>query len=82
MKENAQFLKDIKDARTIRSRILERMCYYQLSHPLPNTLYLIVFAQANLPILSDIDRRKLLHFCIVGGGPTVCDERHGVTLLF
>jgi len=52
VKENAQFLKDIKDARSIRSRILE------------------LFAQANLPILSDVDRRKLLHFCIVGGGPT------------
>ncbi|KAF8489842.1 hypothetical protein JB92DRAFT_2755305 [Gautieria morchelliformis] len=52
VKEHAQFLKDIKDARSIRSRILE------------------LFAQANLPIWSDVDRRKLLHFCIVGGGPT------------
>lgn len=27
VKENAQFLKDIKDSRNIRSRILERTCY-------------------------------------------------------
>ncbi|KAF8580746.1 FAD/NAD(P)-binding domain-containing protein [Ramaria rubella] len=52
VKENAHFLKDIKDARAIRTRILE------------------LFGQANLPILSDVDRCKLLHFCIVGGGPT------------
>ncbi|KAK1225971.1 hypothetical protein PQX77_011039 [Marasmius sp. AFHP31] len=52
VKEHAHFLKDVKDARAIRSRILE--CYEQASQPL----------------MSDLERRKLLHFCIVGGGPT------------
>ncbi|KAH9836093.1 FAD/NAD-P-binding domain-containing protein [Rhodofomes roseus] len=28
------------------------------------------FEQANQPTITDDDRRKLLHFCIVGGGPT------------
>ncbi|KAF8075047.1 hypothetical protein FPV67DRAFT_1475820 [Lyophyllum atratum] len=52
VKENAHFLKDVKDARMIHSRILE------------------CFEQANQPTMSDIQRRNLLNFCIVGGGPT------------
>ncbi|KAJ3503014.1 hypothetical protein NMY22_g18395 [Coprinellus aureogranulatus] len=52
VKEHAHFLKDVRDARRIRSRILE------------------CFEQANQPFLSDLEKRKLLHFCIVGGGPT------------
>ncbi|KAJ8508525.1 hypothetical protein ONZ45_g9217 [Pleurotus djamor] len=52
VKEHAHFLKDVKDARAIRTRILE------------------CFEQANQPILSDVERRNLLNFCIVGGGPT------------
>ncbi|ESK97028.1 hypothetical protein Moror_6385 [Moniliophthora roreri MCA 2997] len=52
VKEHAHFLKDVKDARAIRSRILE------------------CFEQANQPVMSDIERRNILHFCIVGGGPT------------
>ncbi|KAI0672414.1 FAD/NAD(P)-binding domain-containing protein [Trametes maxima] len=52
VKEHAHFLKDIRDARRIRSRILE------------------CFEQANQPTITDADRRKLLNFCIVGGGPT------------
>ncbi|KAJ2922120.1 hypothetical protein H1R20_g14971, partial [Candolleomyces eurysporus] len=52
VKEHAHFLKDVKDARRIRSRILE------------------CFEQANQPFLTDIQRRNLLNFCIVGGGPT------------
>lgn len=52
VKEYAHFLKDVRDARSIRTRILE------------------CFEQANQPILSDVQRRNLLHFCIVGGGPT------------
>ncbi|KAF5350487.1 hypothetical protein D9756_008688 [Leucocoprinus leucothites] len=52
VKEHAHFLKDVKDARRIRSRILE------------------CFEQANQPTMSDIQRRNLLNFCIVGGGPT------------
>ncbi|KAG8216138.1 NDE1, mitochondrial external NADH dehydrogenase [Butyriboletus roseoflavus] len=63
VKEYAHFLKDVRDARAIRTRILE------------------CFEQANQPVLSDIQRRNLLNFCILdsllnarrwfsGGGPT------------
>ncbi|KIM41515.1 hypothetical protein M413DRAFT_445500 [Hebeloma cylindrosporum] len=52
VKEHAHFLKDVRDARRIRGRILE------------------CFEQASQPVLSDQDRRNLLNFCIVGGGPT------------
>ncbi|KAF9238109.1 FAD/NAD(P)-binding domain-containing protein [Melanogaster broomeanus] len=65
VKEHAHFLKDVRDARAIRGRIIE------------------CFEQANQPILSDIQRRNLLNFCITtltramntfmmftGGGPT------------
>jgi len=52
VKVHAHFLKDVRDARRIRTRILE------------------CFEQANQPTLSDVDRRNLLNFCIVGGGPT------------
>ncbi|KIJ64782.1 hypothetical protein HYDPIDRAFT_187657 [Hydnomerulius pinastri MD-312] len=52
VKEHAHFLKDVRDARAIRTRIIECL------------------EQANQPYLSDIQRRNLLNFCIVGGGPT------------
>ncbi|KAF8452645.1 NDE1, mitochondrial external NADH dehydrogenase [Boletus edulis BED1] len=52
VKQYAHFLKDVRDARAIRTRILD------------------CFELANQPILSDIQRRNLLNFCIVGGGPT------------
>ncbi|EGO01244.1 NDE1, mitochondrial external NADH dehydrogenase [Serpula lacrymans var. lacrymans S7.3] len=52
VKEYAHFLKDVRDARSIRTRIIE------------------CFEQANQPIISDVERRRLLNFCIVGGGPT------------
>ncbi|KAK2460757.1 hypothetical protein APHAL10511_007227 [Amanita phalloides] len=52
VKEHANFLKDVRDAQMIRSRVLE------------------CFEQAAQPTISDIDRRNVLNFCIVGGGPT------------
>lgn len=52
VKEHAHFLKDVRDARAIRTRIID------------------CFEQANQPVLSDVQRRNLLNFCIVGGGPT------------
>lgn len=52
VKEHAYFLKDVKDARAIRTRLLECL------------------EQASQPFLTDEQRRKLLHFCVVGGGPT------------
>ncbi|GAA6015423.1 hypothetical protein JCM11491_000426 [Sporobolomyces phaffii] len=52
VKEYATFLKETKDARKIRARILE------------------CFELAAQPTLTDVDRRNVLHFVIVGGGPT------------
>ncbi|GAA5922810.1 hypothetical protein JCM1841_000715 [Sporobolomyces salmonicolor] len=52
VKEYATFLKDVRDARKIRSRILE------------------CFELASLPTVNDQERKNLLHFVIVGGGPT------------
>jgi len=52
VKENATFLKDVTDARRIRTRIIE------------------CFEQASQPHLTDNERRGLLHFVCVGGGPT------------
>ncbi|GAA96072.1 uncharacterized protein L969DRAFT_94344 [Mixia osmundae IAM 14324] len=52
VKEYGHFLKDVTDARAIRSRILE------------------CFEQAAQPNVTDDQRRALLHFCIVGAGPT------------
>ncbi|BFZ58783.1 hypothetical protein PYCC9005_005848 [Savitreella phatthalungensis] len=52
VKEHAHFLKDVKDAREIRRRILK------------------CFEQAALPTVSDEERKQLLCFCVVGGGPT------------
>lgn len=48
----AHFLKDVKDARAIRSRVLK------------------CFEEADLPTTSQSERKRLLTFCIVGGGPT------------
>lgn len=50
--EYAHFLKDVKDARAIRSRILK------------------CFEEAELPTTPVEEKKRLLSFCIVGGGPT------------
>ncbi|MFN8392097.1 MAG: FAD-dependent oxidoreductase [Bdellovibrionota bacterium] len=50
--EHALFLKDIPDARALRSKIIE------------------CFDQANAPDLTEEERRNLLDFVIIGGGPT------------
>jgi NADH dehydrogenase len=52
VKEHANFLRDVGDARKIRMKVLR------------------CFEKASLPIATDEERRKLLHFAIVGGGPT------------
>ncbi|VDC01554.1 unnamed protein product [Peniophora sp. CBMAI 1063] len=52
VKEHAFFLKDVKDSRRIRARIMD------------------CFEQAAQPYVTAEERRNLLHFCIVGGGPT------------
>lgn len=52
VRENANFLRDVGDARKIRLKILQ------------------CFEKATLPITTDEERKKLLHFAVVGGGPT------------
>lgn len=50
--ENANFLKDVREARAIRHRLLQCL------------------EMAYEPSLSEQERRDILKFCIVGGGPT------------
>ncbi|KAK9772621.1 putative Pyridine nucleotide-disulfide oxidoreductase-domain-containing protein [Seiridium cardinale] len=52
VKEHANFLRDVGDARKIRLRVLQ------------------CFEKAALPTTTDAERKKLLHFAVVGGGPT------------
>ncbi|KAI5465613.1 pyridine nucleotide-disulfide oxidoreductase-domain-containing protein [Mariannaea sp. PMI_226] len=52
VKEHANFLRDIGDARAVRLKVLQ------------------AFEKAAIPTMSDADRKKLLHFAVVGGGPT------------
>jgi len=52
VRENANFLKDVGDARKIRKRLLE------------------CFETAALPTTPNDIRKQLLHFAVVGGGPT------------
>ncbi|KAL2263047.1 hypothetical protein VTK26DRAFT_8411 [Humicola hyalothermophila] len=56
VREYAHFLRDIGDARRIRLRVLS--LFEQCSYP------------RGSDTLSDADKRTLLHFAIVGGGPT------------
>lgn len=52
VREHANFLRDVGDARSIRLRVLQ------------------CFERADLPNTTDEQRKKLLHFAVVGGGPT------------
>ncbi|TDZ23834.1 putative NADH dehydrogenase [Colletotrichum orbiculare MAFF 240422] len=52
VKEHANFLRDIGDARSIRLKVLQ------------------LFERASWPTATDELRRDLLHFAVVGGGPT------------
>ena len=52
VRENCFFLKEIQDARKLRSEVVR------------------IFEEANLPETTDEERRRLLHFVVVGGGPT------------
>ncbi|KAK4140335.1 pyridine nucleotide-disulfide oxidoreductase-domain-containing protein [Dichotomopilus funicola] len=56
VRQHAHFLRDIGDARRIRLRVLS--LFEQCSYP------------RDSDHLSDADKRQLLHFAIVGGGPT------------
>ncbi|KAL0931658.1 pyridine nucleotide-disulfide [Colletotrichum truncatum] len=52
VKEHANFLRDIGDARSIRLKVLQ------------------LFEKASWPTVTEEERRELLHFAVVGGGPT------------
>lgn len=69
VREHAHFLRDIGDARRIRLRVLS--LFEQCSYPSASTDEVQV---ASIPgtttPLTESDKRKLLHFAIVGGGPT------------
>ena len=52
VEEHAHFLKEVLDARRIRSAISD------------------AFESAMIPSQSDDERKRLLHFVVVGGGPT------------
>ncbi len=52
VREHSLFLKDVRDARAIRQKILE------------------CFERAALPKAGEEERKRLLHFVVVGGGPT------------
>lgn len=52
VEENALFLKELRDARSIRAKITD------------------IFERAGSPGISNESRDELLHFVIVGGGPT------------
>ncbi|CAF1105552.1 unnamed protein product [Adineta ricciae] len=52
VEEHAHFLKEVLDARRIRSAISD------------------AFESANTPSQTDEERKRLLHFVVVGGGPT------------
>jgi NADH:ubiquinone reductase (non-electrogenic) len=52
VEEHAHFLKEILDARRIRSAISD------------------AFESAMTPSQTDEERKRLLHFVVVGGGPT------------
>jgi NADH:quinone reductase (non-electrogenic) len=52
VEEHALFLKELKDARAIRGRIIDN------------------FERASAPNIPEEERKRLLHFVVVGGGPT------------
>ncbi|KAK0630798.1 pyridine nucleotide-disulfide oxidoreductase-domain-containing protein [Bombardia bombarda] len=60
VREHANFLRDIGDARKIRLRVLS--LFEQCSYPSNPTI--------GATSLTDDEKRALLHFAIVGGGPT------------
>ncbi|PTB66233.1 FAD/NAD(P)-binding domain-containing protein [Trichoderma citrinoviride] len=65
VREHAHFLRDVGDARRIRLRVLS--LFEQCSYPTPADSSDTHVAKGSL---SEADKRSLLHFVIVGGGPT------------
>ncbi|KAH8910196.1 FAD/NAD(P)-binding domain-containing protein [Coniochaeta sp. PMI_546] len=73
VREHAHFLRDVGDARRIRLRVLS--LFEQCSYPSRSESETKESGDASAPpctatLLTDSDKRALLHFAIVGGGPT------------
>lgn len=69
VREHAHFLRDVGDARRIRRRVLA--LFEQCSYPAsPTNVEGNNGANLSDSSLSEEDKRSLLHFVIVGGGPT------------
>lgn len=68
VREHAHFLRDIGDARRIRLRVLS--LFEQCSHPSPTSRDVSTDHGDTAAHLTDAEKRSLLHFAIVGGGPT------------
>lgn len=66
--EHAHFLRDVGDARRIRLRILS--LFEQCSYPSRSETGISNPSPGTATPLSDADKRALLHFAVVGGGPT------------
>lgn len=64
MYENALFLRNVKDARAVTSRVQD------------------CFEKASIPGLSEQNQRDLLHFVIVGAGPTGVEVSSELSDLF
>lgn len=73
VKEHGIFLKDISDAKKIRSRVLE--CKWFLTSPPPlfngSCFCKKGFEYAAQPNVTEAEKSAKLHFAVVGGGPTV-----------
>ncbi|KAL1872023.1 hypothetical protein VTK73DRAFT_1725 [Phialemonium thermophilum] len=67
VKEHAHFLRDIRDARSIRLRVLS--LFEQCSYPTREDTDGL-YHTSTTTSLTDDDKRTLLHFAVVGGGPT------------
>jgi NADH dehydrogenase len=74
VREHAHFLRDVGDARRIRLRVLS--LFEQCSYPSRSEAEAAASNNSAAPPsgratpLSDADKRALLHFAVVGGGPT------------
>lgn len=69
VRQHAHFLRDIGDARRIRLRVLS--LFEQCAHRSSSHITIPQNTQDRTAgHLADDDRRSLLHFAIVGGGPT------------
>jgi NADH dehydrogenase FAD-containing subunit len=76
VKEHGLFLKDVNDARLIRSRVVScktinfHACIKNVNNDF-NLLVLIGFEYASQPGITEEEKANRLHFAVVGGGPTV-----------